>query len=60
MTKQYYDAVIVGGGHNGLVCSFYLANAGLKVKVLEKMCIVGGGAVRVEFDAGYRNCTASY
>ena len=60
MTKQYYDAVIVGGGHNGLVCSFYLANAGLKVKVLEKRSIVGGAAVTEEFHPGYRNSTASY
>ena len=60
MTKQYYDAVIVGGGHNGLVCSFYLANAGLKVKVLEKRSIVGGAAVTEEFHPGFRNSTASY
>ena len=60
MTKEYYDAVIVGGGHNGLVCSFYLANAGLKVKVLEKRSIVGGAAVTEEFHPGYRNSTASY
>ena len=60
MTKQYYDAVIVGGGHNGLVCSFYLANAGLKVKVLEKRSIVGGAAVTEEFHPGFKNSTASY
>ena len=60
MTDKYYDAVIVGGGHNGLVCSFYLANAGLKVKVLEKRSIVGGAAVTEEFHPGYRNSTASY
>ena len=60
MTEKYYDAVIIGGGHNGLVCSFYLANAGLKVKVLEKRSIVGGAAVTEEFHPGYRNSTASY
>ena len=60
MTERYYDAVIVGGGHNGLVCSFYLANAGLKVKVVEKRSIVGGAAVTEEFHPGYRNSTASY
>ena len=60
MIKQNYDAVIIGGGHNGLVCSFYLANAGLKVKVLERRNIVGGAAVTEEFHPGFRNSTASY
>ena len=60
MQKKHYDAVIVGGGHNGLVCSFYLANAGLKVKVLERRGIVGGAAVTEEFYPGFRNSTASY
>ncbi len=60
MTDKHYNAVIVGGGHNGLVCSFYLANAGLKVKVLEKRSIVGGAAVTEEFHPGFKNSTASY
>ena len=60
MKVKHYDAVIVGGGHNGLVCSFYLANAGLKVKVLERRGIVGGAAVTEEFHPGFRNSTASY
>ena len=60
MQKKYYDAVIIGGGHNGLVCSFYLAKAGLKVKVLERRGIVGGAAVTEEFYPGFRNSTASY
>ena len=55
MQKEYYDAVIIGGGHNGLVCSFYLAKAGLKVKVLERRGIVGGAAVTEEFYPGFRN-----
>ena len=55
MTGKHYDAVIVGGGHNGLVCSFYLANAGLKVKVLERRSIVGGAAVTEEFHPGFKN-----
>ena len=60
MVKGKYDAVIIGGGHNGLVCSFYLAKAGLKVKVLERRNIVGGAAVTEEFHPGFRNSTASY
>ena len=40
-----YDAVIVGGGHNGLVCGFYLARAGLKVRICEARDVVGGAAV---------------
>ncbi len=55
-----YDAVIIGGGHNGLVCAFYLARAGLKVRVLERRHIVGGAAVTEEFHPGFRNSTASY
>jgi phytoene dehydrogenase-like protein len=55
-----YDAVIVGGGHNGLVCACYLAAAGLKVAVYERRGIVGGAAVTEEFHPGFRNSTASY
>ncbi len=54
------DAIIVGGGHNGLACAFYLARAGLKVRVLERRGIVGGAAVTEEFHPGFRNSTASY
>jgi phytoene dehydrogenase-like protein len=49
-----YDAVIVGGGHNGLVASFYLARAGLKVLVVEQRDIVGGLAGPIEFFPGFR------
>ena len=59
MTARY-DAIIIGGGHNGLVCAFYLARAGLKVRVLERRHIVGGAAVTEEFHPGFRNSTASY
>jgi phytoene dehydrogenase-like protein len=57
---QVSDVVIIGGGHNGLVCAFYLASAGLKVTVLERRHIVGGAAVTEEFHPGFRNSTASY
>ncbi|MEC3910558.1 NAD(P)/FAD-dependent oxidoreductase [Sphingobium sp. CR2-8] len=59
MTKSY-DAVIIGGGHNGLVCAFYLARAGYKVRILERRGVVGGAAVTEEFHPGFRNSTASY
>jgi len=54
------DAVIVGGGHNGLVCAAYLAGAGLKVTVLERRSVVGGAAVTEEFHPGFRNSVAAY
>src|SRR5579883_1866116 len=55
-----HDAVIIGGGHNGLVCAFYLAAAGWKVAVLEKRDKVGGAAVTEEFHPGFRNSLAAY
>lgn len=55
-----YDAIIIGGGHNGLVCAFYLARAGWRVLVLERREIVGGAAVTEEFHPGFRNSVASY
>lgn len=59
MTRAY-DAVIIGGGHNGLVCAFYLAQSGLKVRILERRAVVGGAAVTEEFHPGFRNSVASY
>ncbi len=55
-----YDAIIIGAGHNGLVCAFYLARAGLKVRIVERRDIVGGAAVTQEFHPGFRNSVASY
>ena len=60
LIETRYDAVIIGGGHNGLVCACYLAAAGLKVRLIERHTEVGGAAVTEEFFPGFRNSTASY
>ncbi len=54
------DVLILGGGHNGLVCAAYLAKAGLKVTVLERRGVVGGCVVTEEFFPGFRNSSAAY
>ncbi|NNC72132.1 MAG: NAD(P)/FAD-dependent oxidoreductase [Sphingomonadaceae bacterium] len=54
------SAIIIGAGHNGLVCGWYLARAGYAVIILEARDIVGGAAVTEEFHPGFRNSTASY
>jgi phytoene dehydrogenase-like protein len=54
------DVIIIGGGHNGLVCARYLTKAGLKVTVLERRPVVGGAAVTEEFHPGFRNSVAAY
>lgn len=53
MTERY-DAIIVGGGHNGLVCAAYLARGGKRTLVLEAADEVGGAAVTRELAPGYR------
>ncbi|HEV7491360.1 MAG TPA: FAD-dependent oxidoreductase, partial [Rhodanobacteraceae bacterium] len=57
---KQYDAILIGAGHNGLVCATYLAKAGLKVLVLERRNVVGGAAVTEEFHPGFRNSVAAY
>src|SRR5205823_8300126 len=59
-TSKTYDAVIVGGGHNGLVAAAYLARAGLEVVVLERRHVLGGAAVTEEVFSGFRFSVASY
>jgi phytoene dehydrogenase-like protein len=53
-TNKNYDAIVVGGGHNGMTCAAYLARAGLKTLVLEQRHNVGGLCAEFEFMPGYR------
>jgi phytoene dehydrogenase-like protein len=55
-----FDAVVIGGGHNGLVCAAYLARAGKKVCVLERRHVLGGCATTEELWPGYKVSTAAY
>jgi phytoene dehydrogenase-like protein len=57
---QRYDAVIIGGGHNGLVSAAYLARAGMRTLVLERRHVLGGAAVTEEIVPGFRFSVASY
>src|ERR687887_2113624 len=55
-----YDAIIIGGGHNGLVAAAYLARAGQHVVVLERREVLGGAAVSEEIVPGFRFSVFSY
>jgi phytoene dehydrogenase-like protein len=58
--KSKFDAIIIGGGHNGLVCAAYLARGGKKVCVLERRHVLGGCATTEELWPGYKVSTAAY
>src|SRR5436305_6516769 len=55
-----FDAIIIGGGHNGLVTACYLARAGWRVLVLERRYVVGGACVTEEVFPGFKVSTAAY
>src|SRR5262245_6610921 len=55
-----YDAIIIGGGHNGLACAAYLARAGRKCLVLERRHVIGGAAVTEEIYPGFKYSVCSY
>jgi phytoene dehydrogenase-like protein len=57
---ERYDAIIIGGGHNGLTCGAYLARAGLRTLVLERREVFGGAAVTEETVPGFKFSTFSY
>jgi phytoene dehydrogenase-like protein len=60
VTPNRYEAVIIGGGHNGLVAAAYLARAGLRTVVLERRHVLGGASVTEEVFPGFRFSEASY
>src|SRR5690348_8322406 len=60
MSNSKYDAIIIGGGHNGLTTAAYLARAGKKVLVLERRHVLGGAAVTEEVFPGFKFSVCSY
>ncbi len=59
-SRARYDAVVIGGGHNGLTCAAYLARAGRRVLVLERRHVLGGAAVSEELYPGFTFSVCSY
>ena len=60
MSSTDHDIIILGGGHNGLVASCYLAQAGMDVLLLERREFLGGACVTEELFPGYRFSACSY
>ncbi|HSM12929.1 MAG TPA: FAD-dependent oxidoreductase, partial [Thermoanaerobaculia bacterium] len=60
MSAASWDAIVVGAGHNGLICAAYLARAGRRVLVLERRHLVGGATVTEEVVPGFRVSACSY
>uniref|UniRef100_A0A3Q7FV19 Amine oxidase domain-containing protein n=1 Tax=Solanum lycopersicum TaxID=4081 RepID=A0A3Q7FV19_SOLLC len=58
--EKKWDALIIGGGHNGLTAAAYLARSGLSVAVLERRHIIGGAAVTEELIPGFKFSRCSY
>ena len=58
--SSLYDAIVIGGGHNGLVCAAYLGRAGKKVLVIEKCPVIGGAAVSEQIVPGFTFSVFSY
>jgi phytoene dehydrogenase-like protein len=54
VASQPYDAIVIGGGHNGLVNAAYLARAGLRTLVLEQRHVLGGATVSEEIHPGFK------
>ena len=60
MPSNQFDAIVVGGGHNGLVNAAYLARSGMKTLLLEQRHLVGGAAITEELVPGFQFTTFSY
>lgn len=60
LTKKKWDALVIGGGHNGLTAAAYLARSGLSVAVLERRHVIGGAAVTEELIPGFKFSRCSY
>ncbi|KAG5050926.1 hypothetical protein AAZX31_02G053400 [Glycine max] len=55
-----WDALVIGGGHNGLTAAAYLARGGLSVAILERRHVIGGAAVTEELVPGFKFSRCSY